>query len=255
MWKDDALLDASAMAFSLFLASIPLLALVGSVAADTLRGDPRALSILSHRIDLAPDEVRALVNRHLGRGSSRSVAPLFGLGALWLGANAFHDAMTVFENALAVEHRSWLHKRLIALGCVVALLGLLGATSWVAVASAGDAVTMLLSLVQHVDSVSPHLVAWTVTVVVTASLVAAFFRIAVRHRNRHPRTWPGAISTVVIGILASAAFASYARLLASYALFYGSLTAVAVFLLWLWIMCIALLVGVEVNATLERGAT
>jgi uncharacterized BrkB/YihY/UPF0761 family membrane protein len=145
MWNDDALLDASAMAFSLFLASIPLLALTGSVAADTLRGDSRALTVLSHRIDLAPAEVRTLVDRHLARGSGRSVAPLFLLGALWLGANA---------------------------------------------------------------------------VVVTLALVAAFFRIAVRHRNRHPRTWPGAISCVVIGILASAAFANYARLLAGYALFY-----------------------------------
>jgi len=54
-------------------------------------------------------------------------------------------------------------------------------------------------------------------------------------------------------VAASTLFAGYARDLASYTVFYGSLAAVAVFLLWLWVLCAALLVGVEVNAVLGRG--
>ena len=41
------------------------------------------------------------------------------------------------------------------------------------------------------------------------------------------------------------------RTLARYALYYGSLAAVAVLLLWLWLLCAALLVGAELNAQLE----
>jgi membrane protein len=246
MWNDDALIDASAMAFGLFLGSIPLLALAGSVLADMLRGDTRALAMLSHMIDLAPDEVRTLVDRNLARGSSGSMAPLFLLGTLWLGATAFQDAMTVFENALADEQRSWLRKRAIALGCVMAVLGLFAAAGWVAVAVLGGAVPRLLSLLQRVDSVFPQLLAAMAAVLIIGSLVAAFFRITVRHPSPHPIIWPGAITTVMIGILASAAFASYARVLASYAVFYGSLAAVAVFLVWLWILCVASRRGLSV---------
>ena len=64
--------------------------------------------------------------------------------------------------------------------------------------------------------------------------------------------WRGAITTVAIGSIASYGFASYARSLARYAVFYGGLAAVAVFMVWLWICCIALLLGVETNAEAER---
>jgi membrane protein len=74
----------------------------------------------------------------------------------------------------------------------------------------------------------------------------------VHHRSSKPTIWRGAFATVAIGSLASLLFASYARALARYAVFYGSLAAVAVFLVWLWLCCIALLVGVEVNAEAER---
>ena len=47
------------------------------------------------------------------------------------------------------------------------------------------------------------------------------------------------------------AFGVYAASIANYALFYGSLTAVAVLLIWLYLTSICLMVGVKVNAILE----
>jgi membrane protein len=250
LWSRNALVDASAMAFSLFLASIPLMGLAGLVIAHVLRGEPRAVAMLSSFVDVAPDEVRAIVDRHIARGAAQTTAPLFLFGSLWLAATAFQDAMTVFEGALDVTPRAWLKKRLIAMGCVVALLTLLAVGGWVAVTLAGGPLALLVSLTHEDDGLgffAPLLATGG-----TWLLVAAFFRIAVRHRSRHPDVWLGATVTVVLGTLASVAFARYARSLASYAAFYGSLAAVAVFMLWLWLCCIALLVGVEVNAQIER---
>jgi membrane protein len=242
------------MAFSMFLASIPMMALVGSVVANVLHGDLAALRMLSGLMDLAPDEVRALLDRNLARGTDQSAAPLFLLGALWLGATAFHDAMTVFEKALEAKRRTWVRKRLIALSCVLAVMALLALAGVLALARAGGAIGLLRTLIDPIAELWPALTATSVAAGVTGLLVASFFRIAVVHRSRHPRVWPGTLATVLLGTLASYTFASYARSLASYALFYGSLAAVAIFMLWLWIMCIALLIGVELNATLEREA-
>jgi membrane protein len=253
MIRDDAFVDASAMAFSLFLASIPLMALAGNVVAHVLHGEPSALTLLSRMVDLAPQEVRSLIDRNIARGTDQNTAPFFLMGALWLSATAFHDAMTVFERALDARRRSWIHKRIIALGCVVALMGLLALAGSAVVVSAGGSTALLRFLLEPVTERRPGVIASTVAALATGALVAAFFRIAVRHRMRRPRLWPGSVTTVALGALASYGFARYARSLASYALFYGSLAAVAVFLLWLWIMCIALLVGVELNACLERG--
>lgn len=248
----NALVDAGAMAFALFLASIPLMGLAGAVVAHVLRGEPRALAMLSSLVDVAPDEVHEIVDRYIARGTDQGVAPIFLFGSLWLAAGAFHDAMTVFESALDAARRTWVQKRLIALACVLSLLTLLAVLGSTLVVFLGGPLALLSSLIERGVPRTARVLAPTFVAAGTLPLLAAFFRVAVRHRSRTPVIWRGAIATVAIGSLASYAFASYARTLARYAVFYGGLAAVAVFLVWLWICCIALLIGVETNAEAER---
>ena len=54
-------------------------------------------------------------------------------------------------------------------------------------------------------------------------------------------------------VLASLAFAFYVSNFGSYNKTYGSLAAVVVFLVWLWITNIAVLFGAEFNAELQRS--
>src|SRR5205807_8356874 len=73
---------------------------------------------------------------------------------------------------------------------------------------------------------------------------------------RHPRfRWvsPGGILGLFVWLVASAAFAFYVASFASYNKTYGALGGVIVFLVWLWISNIAVLLGAEFNAELERG--
>src|SRR5215218_8007888 len=64
---------------------------------------------------------------------------------------------------------------------------------------------------------------------------------------------PGAILTLVVWIVASVGFAFYVANFGSYNKTYGTMGGVVVFLLWLWITNMAVLLGVEFNAELERG--
>jgi membrane protein len=63
---------------------------------------------------------------------------------------------------------------------------------------------------------------------------------------------PGALLTLVVWIVASVGFAFYVANFGSYNKTYGTLGGVVVFLLWLWITNIAVLLGVEYNAEIER---
>jgi membrane protein len=63
----------------------------------------------------------------------------------------------------------------------------------------------------------------------------------------------GAVFAIVVWILASAAFALYLATFANYNKTYGSMAGVIVFLLWLWLTNLALLLGAELDAELERG--
>lgn len=63
----------------------------------------------------------------------------------------------------------------------------------------------------------------------------------------------GGVIALVVWVLASVAFAFYASNFGSYDKTYGSLGAVVVFLVWLWLSNVAVLFGAEFNAELERG--
>ena len=63
----------------------------------------------------------------------------------------------------------------------------------------------------------------------------------------------GGFVALVTWIVASALFAFYVATFASYSKTYGSLAAVVVALVWLWISNLAVLFGAELNAELERG--
>jgi membrane protein len=58
---------------------------------------------------------------------------------------------------------------------------------------------------------------------------------------------------VAAWVIASGAFALYVANFSSYNKTYGALAAVVVFLVWLWISNVALLLGAELNAELERA--
>jgi membrane protein len=64
---------------------------------------------------------------------------------------------------------------------------------------------------------------------------------------------PGGLLAVAVWVLASAAFAFYVANFGSYNKTYGTLGGVIIFLVWLWISNIAVLLGAELNAELERG--
>jgi membrane protein len=82
--------------------------------------------------------------------------------------------------------------------------------------------------------------------------LCAFYRFAVSHARRvRRRVLPGAVLAVALWIVVSWGFGLYLRTLASYTVYYGSLAAVAVLMVWLWLMSLAILIGAELNSQLE----
>jgi membrane protein len=250
----DTLQAASAMAFDLFLATIPMFALAGWLFARMSQGSDGVLTSASLLVDLTPQEVRTLVWTQLGQFSVSAVAPVALLGALWLASSAFNTLMAVLEITVGAERRPWWKRRMIAMACVVLAIGLFTASGTLAVALAGGPATLLhlvaLGQVPLLDRAS-HFVLLGLVLSIAIALLAGFFRIAVKRPNVARRVWPGAVVTVATSGGASLGFAYYAHHLARFALFYGTLSAVAIVLGWLWIMCLALLLGAELNLQLE----
>lgn len=95
---------------------------------------------------------------------------------------------------------------------------------------------------------------WPVLLVLVSVLFAVLFWASPNAKQGGVR-WvsPGGVIAVLLWLVVSAVFAVYVANFSSYDKTYGSLAGVVVFLVWLWLTNIAILLGAEVNAELDRS--
>jgi membrane protein len=95
---------------------------------------------------------------------------------------------------------------------------------------------------------------WPVLVILISLMVAILYWASPNAKTGGFR-WvsPGSLFAVVLWLIASGAFAIYLASFANYNKTYGALAGVIAFLVWLWISNMAILLGAEFDAELERG--
>ena len=64
------------------------------------------------------------------------------------------------------------------------------------------------------------------------------------------RIWPGAVFSLVMWLVLSFLFSYYVEKVARYSVIYGTLGAVIVLLLWLYLASVMLIMGAEFNSVL-----
>ena len=259
--NDRASTTAAGMAFYWFLAVFPsLLALVGvmglfnagSAASDTiseairsaLPGD--AAKVLTDAVDNAAAQ----------SSGAAVVATLVGVALAVWGASAGMVALQVgLDVAYDVEQdRPFVKKRIVAL-LLLAVTAVLGGVATVLVVFGqplGEAIR------DNVPLGGAFVVVWTVVrwalaLAALMVLFAAFYYLA---PNRESPRWAwvsaGGVLAALIWLVASLGFSFYVSSFGSYAETYGSLAGVVVLMLWLYLTGIAVMVGGELNAELER---
>lgn len=243
---------ANAMAFDLFLAFVPMLALAGWALTHFVASGPEILEASSLLADLTPDQLREIIRTHFESLSAATLAPLAAVSGWWLASSAFHTMIGVFEEAFDCPRRPWWRSRLLALGyalvgmVVFMLSGVLGMTLTTPPGLLGE---LLVSLRAH-GLMRPAFVVTALSVM--TAFFALLYGVAIRRPGVRRRIWPGALTAAGLGGGASFLLGYYAGQVARFALFYGSLAAVAILLLWLWVWCAAILLGAELNVLLEN---
>jgi membrane protein len=252
---------AAALAYYAFLA-IPSLLLI-SVGVFGLVADKDAVGKLVDRLEtVAPPEALTLVRQSLERiteGQASSGLAMIVVGsvlALWTLTGSMTTLMWALNSAYEREEtRGFVKQRLTALLMVVLMLvafvlafGLLvlgpHVSGWIGSAVGMEALVKWLWWTAQ----------WPILIL---ALLAVFATILYLGPNvDHPR-WSfltlGTVTSVLVWLLASGAFAVFVGQVGSYNKAWGSLAAVIIMLTWLWISGLALLFGAEVNAESERS--
>jgi membrane protein len=260
--KDNVTNLAAAVAYYGFLA-IPSAMLVAVGAFSLFAGPDAVRTILDHLSTVMPksavDLLGTTLTRTIQNGNGGLVMIVVGLVlALWTLSGAMQTVMWALNAAYERdETRGFIKRRLIAVALIVCTV------------FAFALVVVFLILGPHVSTWVGDAIGNTTVVrwvwwtaewpLLLVGLLTMFAVVLYLAPNVVPPKWqfitPGAVFAVVVWLLASGVFAIYTSNFASYNKAWGSLAAVIIMLTWLWISSLALLVGGEINAELQRCRT
>jgi len=241
---------------SLFPALIALVSILGLVGQNPQTTNA-LLDIIdkvgpSSAVDTFKGPIESLVTNKSGAG----IVFVIGLAiALW-SASSYVGAFMRASNAIYErdEGRPFWKLRptqLVVTLVMVLLLALVG----VAVVVTGPLASAIADPIGlgSVAVTAWDIAKWPVLLAVMMLALAILYYWAPNVRQPKFR-WitPGSVLAVIVWIIASAAFAVYVANFGSYNKTYGSLGGVVIGLVWLWISNIAVLLGQELNAELER---
>jgi membrane protein len=259
--EDNGTMLASALAYSTFFA-IPAVLLL-AVGLFTLVAGPQTIStLMAHFSHVMPAQATSLLGGSLHRLDQRpSTGLVMVIVGFVLALWATTGAMTTYMTALNLAYerkdgRSFVKKRLVAVELVavigfafllVAVLLIFGPPLEQLVASHAGPVSGAVGWIWWVAT-------WPILIV---GLLAAFATLLYLGPDvAHPR-WrfitPGSVFATVVWLAVSGGFALYTSSFGSYNKTWGSLAAVIIMLTWLWLAGIALLLGAEINAEVERS--
>ncbi|MET9230464.1 YihY/virulence factor BrkB family protein [Lentzea sp. NPDC003310] len=259
-FNDDNLTDwAAALTYYAVLSLFPGIIVLTSVLA--LLGDTTTQELIKYVDEVAPGEAGELVKSSIEElQKSQNAASLLGiiglLTALWTASGYLGAFMRACNAVYDVEEGRPFWKTVplrlgLTLGSVVLVSVTLGAL--VLTGGVADAVGGAIGLGDTVVTVW-DIVKWPV-ILLLVSLAFAVLYWAAPNVKQPGFRWvsPGSLLAIVLWALATVGFAIYVANFASYNKTYGSLGGVIVFLVWLWISNIAVLLGAEFDAELERG--
>jgi membrane protein len=258
LWRafvHDAFGVAKGAAYSAILTMFPALMVAGAIIATFENSAEYMREISGAAYQILPPGPSALVRAFFETAQGKSVRVLVAasLITLWTASGVMISWMEGFRNAYQFP-KVWgvVKERFIAFGLVImAGIPLTFATVLVAFGNQIEA-----NLTAQVGELGPLvLLVWTSLRWVIAILTSVAVMQLIYH-NAVPRTlsWhtvlPGAALATAIWFPATIAFGWYVRHFSSYSLFYGSLAAAIVLLIWLYIISVIVLVGAEFNALL-----
>jgi membrane protein len=250
------LTHAASIAYYALLSLFPFLLLAISLLGVVTADEADRIAVLSFvfryfptQLEFVTGQLDALREARLQLGVAGSLALIWGsLGVFGAVTSAVNEAWGVEKQRSFWKHRLVSFLMLVAAGGVMMLALLL--VSLIQMAQATWFGGMLASFVwlTNLQSFAFRNLA-TMLLVVGVGLVFYFIPNA---QIRFKDVWVGAVLTGLLWRLAFQAFAWYIQMNAGLQLIHGSIAAVVVFLLWIYVSSIILMYGVEFTATYAR---
>lgn len=253
MQSDDHIGRAAQFSYFILLSLFPLLIFLVSLFPYLPISERDLLGLVE---DFAPQQSIELIETNLAQLSQKNSTILsFGLlGTLWSASNSIHTIIKTMNRAYGVEEkRSFLRARLTAVFLTVAMLVLIAVALLLPVfgKQIGLFLFSKLSLSSQFLSVWNAL-RWLVSSLIIFIIFIGLYWMAPSKRIACRSAIPGAIFATIGWIVTSYAFSYYVEQFGNYSAAYGSIGAIIVSMVWIYLSGIVILIGGEINAFYSR---
>ena len=268
-YEDNCFGIAKGAAYSGLLSLFPILTVLTAIL---IQANAQSVVHVIERFvqDVLPPSTEDLVLSRLRDQAHRGISlPLIAvIGAIWAGSGAMCSIMEGFQAAYRIPSgRPFLKQR--AMAIFLLLIGAIPAVGASSLIIFGNRIEAMSIQWLGISELSTPLEwawkfgRWMVAFLATTFVTGLFYYFGPNHRpeprklgfkprSRFMRVWPGALVATVLWLIATAGFAWYVSHLANYNLFYGSVGAVIVLLIWIYLIACISLIGCEFNAERER---
>ena len=240
---------------SLFPGLLALVAGLGLISDDAFQ------RMLTEVLPLVPAGARDIVTGaadtvRQGQGHAGVAAVLGVLVAIWSASGYIGAFMQASNVIYDVREGRPIWKKLPIRLAVTVVIGVLLIASILIVVLSGQVATRLGDALGlgSATVTAWNIAKWPVLVVLVALMFAILYWASPNARHGGFR-WvsPGGVLAVVFWLVISGLFAFYVSNFGSYNKTYGALAGVIIFLVWLWLSNVAILLGAEFDAELERS--
>jgi len=254
--NSNDLTHSASIAYYALLSLFPFLLLVFSLLGSITEDDNDRIAVLTFvfryfptKLDFANNQLLALSETSVRLGVAG------GLALIWASLGVFGAITSAVNEAWGVERQRsfWKHRMvsflmLVAAGLVMIVALLLVSAVEVAQASAFG---VMLGRFHWLAVLRTLTFDYLATVLLTLGVGLVYYFIP-NAKTRFRDVWVGAVLTGVLWRAAFSGFAWYIARNKSMTMIHGSIAAVVVFLLWVYVSSIILMYGVEFTAAYAR---
>ena len=257
MAYDDCMGMAAQISFYTMLGLFPFLIFLLSLLGTFPLGEslkPEMLAALREQMPRESAEYVVDVVLELFPDYSQGLLGIGLLASLWGASMAVGALITTINRAYNIRpRRHMVTQKLMSITLVLLLSGM-----WLVsmtIILVGPGITQ--NIFEFMGIASETNTFWTsmrlpMAFVLNLTALTILYYFAPEARQRVLSIMPGALTATILWLLASSAFRIFLRNFGTYNKTYGSLAALIILMIWLWISGFVFLLGAEINSLMKR---
>lgn len=254
--KESLVNKSSSLAYSFMLAVFPsIIFLFTLIPFIPISGfQDKLLSLIELVLPHNAFEAFETTLKDIIKNQNKGLLSFGFLSAIFFATNGVKNLMRAFNKAsLVIETRSWLKQRLIAL--VLTMVIFLSVVLCISAMAIGELLLNYIKTELHIkDSLAVYAIQftrWTLLTVLYFITISILYRYGPSHAKKWKLFSAGSWLATILAFLTIWGFSFYINNFGSYNKVYGSIGTLIVVMIWLYLNSLILLIGFELNASVD----